>query len=112
MTEPVKITDLASLKREKQRLLVYCDMQEERIKDKLNTIKTNYKQIIGEEFLPFSSDMNSKVSNVMDWVNDLIMNKFLKMNSGGETAKSKITGGIIKLAEVLVVRFLSNFLKK
>ena len=112
MTEPVKITNLASLKREKQRLQVYCDVQEERIKDKFNTVKTNYKQLIGEEFLPFTADVNSKVSNAMDWVNDLIMNKFLKIKPDGNDNKSRVTGAIIKLAEVLVVRLFSSFLKK
>jgi hypothetical protein len=109
MNEPIKITDLDSLKREKQRLNVYCHMQEERIKDKINSVRTNYKQIIGEELLPFSTEINSKVSQAMDWVNDFIINKFIKPKTEGQ---EKITGGIIKLAEVLLVRLVSSVFKK
>ena len=112
MNEPIKITDLATLKREKQRLLLYSNFQEERIKDKFSSITTNYKQIIGQEFLPFSADINSKVSNAMDWVNDLIMGKLLKIKTGDGDTKGKITGAVIKFAEVIVVRLFSNFLKK
>lgn len=112
MTEPIKITDLASLKRERQRLQVYCDVQEERIKDKFNSIKNNYAQIIGEEFLPFSGDVNSKISSVMDWINDLILGKLLKIKTEESGNKGKITEAVVKLAEVLVVRLFGNFLKK
>lgn len=109
MNEPIKITDLDSLKREKQRLNMYCHMQEERIKDKINSVRTNYKQIIGEELLPFSTEINGKVSQAMDWVNDFIINKFIKPKTEGQ---EKITGGIIKLAEVLLVRLVSSVFKK
>ncbi len=112
MTEPIEIIDLDSLKREKQRLQVYCDVQEERIKDKFKSVKTNYKQIIGEEFLPFSADINSKVSNVMDWVNNLIMGKLLKINTGEGDTKGKITEAVVKFAEVMAVRLFTKFLKK
>ncbi len=112
MNEPIEITDLASLKREKQRLQLYCGFQEERIKDKFSSITTNYKQIIGDEFLPFSTDINSKVSSAMDWVNDLIINKLLKINTGDGGTKGKITEAVIKFAEVMAVRMFSKFLKK
>jgi hypothetical protein len=109
MNEPIKITDLATLKREKQRLKVYCDFQEERIKDRFISIKANYKQIIGEEFLPFSADLNTKVSSALDWINELVLGKLLKINPEG---KGKVSGALIKLAEVLAVRLFSNFFKK
>ncbi len=109
MNEPIKITNLATLKREKQRLQVYCNFQEERIRDKFNSIKSNYKQIIGEEFLPFSAEINSKVSGIMDWVNELILGKLLKINVD---EKSKISGALIKITEVLAVRLFSNFFRK
>lgn len=106
MNEPIKITNLATLKSEKQRLQVYCNVQEERIKDKFNSIKSNYKQIIGAEFLPFSSEINSKVSNAMDWINELILGKLLKINPD---EKNKVSGALIKIAEVLAVRLFKNF---
>lgn len=112
MNEPIKITDLATLKREKQRLQIYTSFQEERIKDKFNSIKTNYKQIIGEEFLPFSSDINSKVSGALDWINDFVMGKILKVNMDGTDNKSKLSGGLLKIVEVLVIRLVSSFIKK
>lgn len=109
MSEPIKITNLASLQREKQRLIVYCDVQEERIKDKVRSLKTNYKQIIGEEFLPFSSDINGKVSGVLDWINDLLLGKLLNINTEG---KGKVAGALIKFAEVMAVRVFSNIFKR
>lgn len=112
MSEPIKITDLATLKREKQRLQMYTSFQEERIQEKFNSIKTNYKQIIGEELLPFSSDINSKVSGALDWINDFVMGKILKVNVDGTDTKSKLSGGLIKLVEVIAIRLFSGFLKK
>ena len=109
MNEPIKITNLASLKREKQRLTVYCDMQEERIKDKIQSVKTNYNQIIGQEFLPFSTEINAKVSSVLDWINEMILGKLLKVNTDG---KGKITDALIKLAEVLAVRVFGKAFRK
>lgn len=106
--EPIKITNFETLKREKQRLTVYCDFQEERIKDKFNSIKSNYKQIIGEEFLPFSLESNRKISGTIDWINELVFNKLLKINLDD---KSKVSGSLIKLAEVLIVRLFSKFVK-
>lgn len=112
MNEPIKIKDLATLKREKQRLQMYTAFQEERITEKFSSIKTNYKQIIGEEFLPFSSDINNKVSGALDWINDFVMSKILRVNTEGTDTKSKLTGGLIKLVEVLAIRIFSGFIKK
>jgi hypothetical protein len=108
-SQPIKITNLETLKLEKQRLSVYCDYQEERIVDKFKSIKSNYKQIIGEEFLPFNLESNRKISGIMDWINDLVFTKVLKIDLDD---KNKLSGSLIKLAEVGVVRLFNNFIKK
>ncbi len=107
--EPIKITNLQTLKREKQRLKIFCSYKEELVKDKFNSIKYNYKQIIGEEFLPFNNEKNKKVSNILDWVNEFVLGKILKIDVDG---KNKLPGILIKIAETAIIRLFSNFSKK
>lgn len=109
INEPIKITDLQTLQREKQRLRIFCSFQEEMVKEKFSFIKSNYKQIIGEEFLPFSTESNIKVSKALDWVNELLLGKLLKMDFDG---KNKLSGSLIKIVEVLVIRLFNKFIKK
>ncbi len=109
INEPIKITNLQSLQREKQRLIIYCSYQEEQMIGKINFIKSNYKQIIGEEFLPFTDEKNKKVNTILDWVNEFILSKFFKMNIDG---KSDLSGTLIKIAEVILIRLFKNFGKK
>ncbi|MES2591979.1 MAG: hypothetical protein V4608_08850 [Bacteroidota bacterium] len=106
--DPIKITDLASLQSEKQRLQMFCSYQEELLKEKINSLKSNYKQIIGEEFLPFTAESNTKVSNVLDWINEFVIGKLLKVDVSG---KNKLSGVLIKLAEVGVIRLFNKFIK-
>ena len=109
INDPIKITNLESLQREKQRLRIYCSYQEDLVKDKIHSIKSNYKQIIGEEFLPFDNEKNTKISGILDWVNELVVGKFLKIDLDG---KNKLPGTLIKIAEVLIIRLFSKFAKK
>lgn len=109
INEPIKINNLNSLEREKQRLTIYCSYQEEQMKDKINYIKSNYIQIIGEEFLPFSFEKNKKVSNILDWINEYILSKFLKMDVNGN---NNFSGTMIKIAEVVIIRLFNKFVKK
>lgn len=107
--EPIHITDLESLQSEKQRLKMFCSYNEEVLKEKINTLKSNYKQIIGEEFLPFTAERNTKVSNVLDWINEFVIGKLLKIDISGE---NKLSGVLIKLAEVGAIRLFNKFIKK
>ena len=109
ISEPIKITDLESLQREKERLKMFCSFQEELLSDKLNYIKNNPKQLIGEEFLPYDTDQNRKVSGVLDWVNEFVLGKFFKMDLDG---KNKLSGALVKAAEVGAIRLFNKFLKK
>ena len=107
--EPVKIKDTKSLQREKQRLQMFCSYQEELLKDKINYIKQHPQQLIAEEFLPYSSDNNRKISNIFDTANEYIFEKFLGLDLNG---KNKLSGLLIKLSEVMIVRLFNNFKKK
>jgi len=109
INEPIKITNLETLKREKQRLKIFCSFQEKMIKDKIIFIKLNYKQIIGEEFLPYTSEKNKKVSSTLDWINEFVLAKFLKIDV---KEKNKLPGTLIKIAEVLLIRLFNNFTRK
>ncbi len=109
INEPIKITNLESLQREKQRLKIYCSYQEDLVKDKIASIKLNYKQLIGTEFLPYNDERNLKISNILDWVNEFIMGRLLKMDIDG---KNKLSGSLIKIAEVAIIRLFNNFRKK
>lgn len=109
INEPIKITSLKTLQREKQRLKMYCSFQEDIMKDRVVFIKSNYKQLIGEEFLPFGNEENKKVSNVLDWVNEFLTDKFLKTDSEG---KNELSGSLLKIAEVLIIRLFSKFFGK
>jgi len=108
INEPIKITNLQSLQREKQRLTIYCSYQEEQMKDKIKFIKSNYKQIIGEEFLPFAAEKNKNVNSILDWVNEFILGKLLKMDING---KNNLSGTLIKIAEVAVIRLFKKSAK-
>ena len=109
INEPIKITDLESLVREKQRLKIYCSYQEDLLTDKLNYLKNNPKQLIGEEFLPYDSAQNKKVSGILDWVNEFVLGKFFKMDLDG---KNKLSGSLVKIAEVGAIRLFNKFIKK
>ena len=105
----IKITDLTTLQWEKQRLKVYCSYQEKMVQDKIIYIKDNYKQLMGEQFLPFSTEANKKVSNVLDVINEYVFDKFLRLDLDG---KNKFSGALIKIAQIGVLRFFNNFRKK
>jgi hypothetical protein len=109
INEPIKITNLESLQREKERLRIFCSYQEDLLTDKLNYIKNNPKQLIGEEFLPYDIDQNRKVSGVLDWLNEFVLGKFFKMDLDG---KNKLSGSLVKIAEVGAIRLFNKFIKK
>ena len=107
--EPIRITNLKTLKHERQRLQMYTSYQEQLLKDKINYIKQHPQQLIAEEFLPYSSDTNRKVSNIFDTANEYIFEKFLGLDING---KNKLSGLLIKLSEVMIVRLFNKFKKK
>lgn len=107
--QPIKIVNLKTLQQEKQRLSMFCAYQEQLLKDKLNYIKQHPNQLIAEEFLPYSSDKNKKISNIFDTANEYIFEKFLGLDFSG---KNKLSGLLIKLSEVMIVRLFDNFKKK
>ncbi len=109
INEPIKITDLVSLRREKERLKMYSSYLEALLADKINHLKNNPMQLIGEEFLPYDAAQNKKISGILDWVNEFVLGKFLKMDLDG---KNKLSGSLVKIAEVGVVRLFSKFLKQ
>ena len=79
------------------------------IQDKFIYIKDNYKQVIGESLLPFSTEANKKVSNVLDTINEYVFDKFLRMDLSG---KNKLQGALLKIGQIGVLRFFNNFRKK
>ena len=109
INEQIKITDLESLQREKERLEMYCSYQEALLADKLNYLKNNPMQLIGEEFLPYDTEKNKKISGILDWVNEFVLGKFFKMDLDG---KNKLSASLVKIAEVGVVRLFSKFFKQ
>ena len=108
INESIKITDLESLQREKQRLKMYCSFQEQLLKDKIAFLKQNHNKVIGEEFLPYDNEKNKKISDVLDWVNEFVLGKVLRMDVDG---KNKLSGSLIKIAEVAAIRLFNNFKK-
>ena len=106
--DAIKITNLETLRLEKQRLKMYCSYQENKIHDKVTSIKDNYKQIVGETLLPFSTEANKKVSNVLDTINEYVFDKFLRMDLSG---KNKLRGALIKIGQIGILRFFNNFRK-
>jgi len=106
--EPVKINNQETLQREKQRLTIYCRFQEKLLKDKFNAIRQNYKQVIGEEFLPYDLEKNRKVSGFLDWINEFIFDKLLGISS---KEKHNLPEILVKLTQILVIRAFDAFSK-
>lgn len=104
----IKITNLDTLQREKQRLKMYCSYQEQMIHDKMVYMKDHYKQVLGDTLLPFSMEANRKVSNVLDTINEYVFNKFLRLDLDG---KNKLKGALIKMGQIGILRFFNNFRK-
>jgi len=109
INESIKIVNLETLEREKQRLKMFCYYQEEVLQDKIANIKNHYSQIIGEEFLPFGSENNKKISNLLDLINEFILGKFLGKTIGG---KNKLLGLVLKVTQIVIIRTLNGFVKK
>lgn len=106
--EPIKINSLETLQREKQRLTLYCTFQERLLHDKFNAIRVNYKQVIGEEFLPYDLEKNRKVSSMLDWINEFICDKLLGINP---EEKHRLPEILVKLTQILVIRVFDAFSK-
>jgi|GEM_PF-4068750 len=104
INEPIKITNLDTLRLEKQRLRIYCSFQEELVKDKIIFIKSNYKQIVVTEFL-----QNKTVSKLSEWVNGFVSDKFSKGDTEG---KNGLSSSFMKIAETLIQRLFNQFSKK
>lgn len=109
VNEPIKITDLESLRREKERLKLYCSYQEDLLKEKMDYAKNNAHQIIGRYLLPFDSDKNEKINDALDWVNGFVLGKFFKSSS---PEKGKLSEALVKIGEVVAIRLVNRFLKK
>ena len=78
------------------------------MKDKIIFIKSNYAQIISEEFLPFGTKKNKKVSVILDWVNEFILNNFFKGDANGD---HKLSGHLLTIEEIVVIYFFNKFTK-
>ena len=109
INEPIKITDLHSLKREKQRLQIYSSYQEEMIHEKFIYLKQNYTQVVADEFLPYSSEKNKSVNSILEFANEYVFEKLLGLDFSG---KNKLGGILIKLSEVVILRLFNRFKKK
>ena len=109
INEPIKIINLETLHREKERLKIYSSFQEELIKNKITYIKQNANQLIAEQFLPYKFDENKKINNIMDTANQFIFERHLGFDLSG---KNKLSGLLIKLSEVMIVRIFNHFKKK
>ena len=109
ISEPIKITNQETLQREKQRLQMFCSYQEELLKNKITYLKENTSEVIAEQFLPYERDTNRKVNNIMNVANEYVFEKFLGFDLSG---KNKLSGMLIKLTEVMIVRLFDKFRKK
>jgi len=109
INEPIKIINLETLHREKQRLIMYSSYQEELLKNKITYIKQNTNQLIGEQFLPYESNENKKINNIMDTANQFIFEKHLGLDF---IENNKLAGLLIKFSEVMIVRLFNHFKKK
>lgn len=106
--EPVKIHNLETLQREKQRMIITCKVQEKLLQDKFNTLRHNYKQVIGEEFLPYNLEKNRNVSGLLDWINEFIFDKLLGMRPEGKQCLPEL---LAKITQILVIRAFDAFSK-
>ena len=109
INEPIKIINLETLQREKQRLVMYSSFQEELLKNKITQLKQNANQLISEQFLPYETNDNKKINNIIDTANQFIFEKHLGFDLIEE---NKIAGLLIKLSEVMIIRSFNYFKKK
>ena len=109
INEPIQIINLKTLRREKQRLKMFCSYEEQLIQEKIVFIKSNYSQIIGEEFLPYNTEKNRKISNYLDLINEFLVEKLLGKTMGG---KNKFPRLLAKVIQIIVIRIFDSFLNK
>jgi hypothetical protein len=65
--EKIKITDLASLQSEKQRLKALCELKRRKLETEIDYVKENYPEIGVKAILPFSENINDKIFNAGSW---------------------------------------------
>ena len=108
INEPIKIINLETLHREKERLIIYSSYNEVLLKNKISYIKQNTNQLVGEQFLPYGSNENKRINNIMDTANQFLFENLLGLDF---IEKNKLAGLLIKFAEVMIVRLFNHYNK-
>ena len=109
-TTKIKITDLASLQMEKQRLKMQVEFSGEQIIEKVNGLWTNYPTLLAST-MPFSNEQNQKVSTWLEWLNSFLFDKIFSSRKA-HPAKDEIYKFLIRLTQVFVIRTLGRMWKK
>lgn len=100
---PKQLDGLTRLKLEKSKLSTYCTYQEKLIGLKLEYLRVNYPQILGETLLPYDSTKNVQVSSLLDSVNDVIGKLFPGIFQG-----KFFPGMLLKLLQVVMINLVSK----
>ena len=108
----IKVTDLISLQREKQRLQAICELKRTKLETELEYLKKNYPEVALKAFLPFDDRTNDRIFKGVKWVNDTVGAVVTPHSRLGSFFSGKgsnlLQAGLIYLG----VRIVRNFLLK
>ena len=109
-TDKITVTDYKTLVQEKKRLKNHIDSTQNQLLSKWHDLRNHYPELILKPSLPFSENMNEKVFNWMEWLNEIIFSKLLHTDEKG--VKNETAKFMIRLLQVFVIRKVARLFKK
>ncbi len=111
MSDRIKIDGLKALNEEKQRLRTECKNSEERLLVKLDVLKSNYPQLLTDMILPFESDTNQSVKDILAMLNSVLFSKL------GSVFKEKKNSEVwmrfvLQIAQLFTIRGVYNWFSR
>lgn len=109
----IKVTDLASLQLEKQRLKAICGIRREKLEAEWGHFRQNYPELVMKVLLPFNDDINDKIFRLAQWINTNAVkltggsnSKFAQFLSGkgGNALQAALIYLVVKIGKTIFLK--------